>query len=152
MEMSHWTRKRIPCTVKLLADCCLCVCVCMCTFYFKQCVSLLHHFCYSLSIFLVSHPFTLLCWPFIYTCQEVAIKPKKSAPKFYYKTICIPERKINPTSLSTALEERFGDLFRLITLTARQPLKQSCGWKITQAFFCLPCLLSFLIQGLFSQC
>lgn len=74
---------------------CVCVCVCACvrapmrvhvrlwrpsvfglTACFLSCVSL------------AGHSSTL--------CQDAAIKVREPAPKFYYQTICIQERKINP--------------------------------------------------------
>lgn len=99
--------------------------------------------------FLVSCPFTLPCWPFIYTCQEAAIKAMSLHPNFYYKTICIPERKINPMFSLTALVLRFGDLFRLITLTAHRLVKHWFDWKTARTFFSA---FPAYMQGLLSEC
>lgn len=140
MKTSHRTRKGIPWTVELLADCFVCMCLRgeNSMFHLKPCFSVL------LPLLLLLFPcLTLLHAPLlaIYTCQDVAIKPKSLYRIFYYETICIPERKINPTFPWTALGLRFGDLFRLITLS-----NADVTGKITRPSFCLPhslaCFLS----------
>lgn len=86
----------------------------------------------------VSYSFMLPCWPFIYTCQEVAIKNISLHRNFITEPLyCWKKNKsvLPPTALGPC----FGDLFRAITLTAHRRFKHWFDWKITKAFFSLPC-------------
>lgn len=157
MKMSRWTRKRIPRSVKLLADWCVCVRGENSMFHLKSCFSLLL-LPPPLSLSLSLTPFSLPLSPFIYTCQEVAIKSQSLCEILLQNHLYSWKKNKSSVPSDCIRAAFFADLFRLITLTARQPLKCRCEKKASFFFFFpsvfCACFLSFsgAAQGPLSEC